>query len=77
MQTPTPRGGRRLSLSSEGGGQPVPESLRDEWEPLDRWGEDSDPLDSGEPAGELPEDPSELPTRPASEQGEEEQTLEF
>ena len=47
------------------------------WEPLDRWGEDSDPLDSGEPAGELPEDPPELPTRPASEQGEEEQNLEF
>ena len=57
-------------MSSEGGEQSAPGSRWNEWEPLDKWGEDSDPLDSGNPAGTPCEDASEWPTRPNSEQGE-------
>ena len=51
-------------------GQPVPNPLRDGRATPDRWDEDSDPLDSGNPAGTPCEDASEWPTRPNSEQGE-------
>ena len=58
-------------------GQPVPNPLRDGRATPDRWDEDSDPLDSGNPAGTPCEDASEWPTRPNSEQGEEGQDFVF
>ena len=64
-------------MSSEGGEQPAPGSRWNEWEPLDKWGEESDqhgytPVDIPEQVSE-----SEWPTRPNSEQGEEGQDFEF
>jgi hypothetical protein len=56
-------------------GQPAPNPLRDGRATPDRW-DDSDPIDSGEPAGTPREEASEWPTRPNSEQREE-QDFEF